>query len=85
MFGYAQSGAVVLELAQLLEGRSHVAEFLEERGTGLHHLGFFVGGELDRELDRWRGFCYEALYMGAVLAVIFFTLFFAAALSSCIG
>ena len=28
MFGYAQSGAVVLELAQPLDGRSHVTEFL---------------------------------------------------------
>lgn len=53
-FAYCKSGSLVLELAQPLEGESHLKEFLEERGPGLHHLGYPVGSELEAELGRWR-------------------------------
>ena len=39
---HAQVGAVQLELLQPLEGESVQKEFLEKRGEGIHHLGFFA-------------------------------------------
>jgi methylmalonyl-CoA/ethylmalonyl-CoA epimerase len=38
--GYA--GKVQFELIKILEGPSIYADFLGEKGEGLHHLGFFV-------------------------------------------
>lgn len=37
-----QVGQVELELIQPLEGESIYKEFLEKKGDGIHHLGFFV-------------------------------------------
>lgn len=38
----AQSGPMVIELFQPLEGESPYAEFARAKGEGLHHLGFRV-------------------------------------------
>lgn len=38
----AQMGDVMYELIQPVEGPSSYEEFLNERGEGLHHLGYFV-------------------------------------------
>lgn len=45
---FAPLGQVMLELIQVLEGRTLHRDFLEQRGEGLHHLGF----EVDN-FDRW--------------------------------
>ncbi len=37
-----QSGSMVVELFQPLEGESPYAEFARARGEGLHHLGFHI-------------------------------------------
>lgn len=47
----AQSGQLQFELIQILEGKSLHSRFLEEKGEGLHHLGFFVR-DIDKELAR---------------------------------
>lgn len=52
-FGYAQAGAVVLELVEPVEGPSLYREFLEERGEGIHHIGFSAPPPLQEELERW--------------------------------
>lgn len=44
----AQMGSVQLELVHTLEGESLQKEFLEARGEGVNHLGFFVD-DLDKE------------------------------------
>ncbi len=44
-FGYA--GAMQIELIQPLSGENIVAEFLRQRGQGVHHLGIQVA-DLDR-------------------------------------
>jgi catechol 2,3-dioxygenase-like lactoylglutathione lyase family enzyme len=53
--GIAQVGAVQLELIQILDGESIHSEFLQERGEGLHHIGFYV-----RDLDARLEACKEA-------------------------
>lgn len=39
---FAQLGAVTLELIGLIDGPTIQADFLREKGEGLHHLGFEV-------------------------------------------
>jgi len=41
-------GQLQFEVVQPLEGETPVKEFLEERGEGIHHIGFFVD-DLDQE------------------------------------
>ncbi len=53
--GVAQVGPVQFELIQILEGESIHSEFFEERGEGLHHVGFHV-----RDLDARLAACREA-------------------------
>jgi len=49
---FAQSGAIEIELIQVISGKSIHTEFLDRGREGLHHLGFFVGdGEMDRMLE----------------------------------
>jgi catechol 2,3-dioxygenase-like lactoylglutathione lyase family enzyme len=55
------SGAVRIELIQVLEGQTPHLEFLQERGEGLHHLGFMVDG-LDVMLAEWAGEGIEAVW-----------------------
>lgn len=47
----AQVGLVELELIQPLEGDSIQKEFLEKKGEGINHLGFFVD-DIDEEEAR---------------------------------
>ena len=53
----AKMGTVELELVQPVSGASIQKEFLEERGEGINHLGFFVD-DLDKEIAKLvaRGF-----------------------------
>lgn len=44
----AEVGQLQFEVIQPLEGETPVKEFLEKRGEGIHHVGFFVD-DLDRE------------------------------------
>ena len=53
--GIAQVGAVQFELIQIMEGESIHSEFLQERGEGLHHIGFYV-----RDLGARLEACKEA-------------------------
>jgi catechol 2,3-dioxygenase-like lactoylglutathione lyase family enzyme len=53
--GMAQVGAVQFELIQIMEGDSIHSEFLQERGEGLHHIGFYV-----RDLDARLVACKDA-------------------------
>ena len=48
---YAKLGSVVLELFQPLEGRSIWSQFLEDKGEGIHHLGFEVSNWDDMVLQ----------------------------------
>lgn len=41
-------GDLVFEVIQPLEGETPVKEFLEKKGEGIHHIGFFVD-DLDQE------------------------------------
>lgn len=45
----ADWGSVEFELVQPVEGRSIHAEFLEKRGEGLHHLGFFLNSKEEKD------------------------------------
>ncbi len=47
----AQMGSVQLELVQPVSGKSVQMEFLESRGEGISHLGFFVG-HLDKAVPK---------------------------------
>ena len=49
----ANMGGWELELCQPLEGRSILQESLDERGEGIHHLGFYVD-DLQEELAKWK-------------------------------
>jgi len=46
-----QLGELQIEFIQVLEGESIHSKFLEKRGEGIHHLGFFVK-DLEKELAR---------------------------------
>lgn len=52
--GFADLGPVQLELIQVVEGRTIHSDFLESKGEGLHHLGFYVSNmdEMLAELER---------------------------------
>jgi methylmalonyl-CoA/ethylmalonyl-CoA epimerase len=41
-FGYGLMGVSAVELIQPLEGETIYAQYLRERGPGIHHLGFLV-------------------------------------------
>ncbi len=63
--GVTQVGPVQFELIQILEGESIHAEFLEERGEGLHHVGFHVR-DLDARLEACREAGIEVLQRGTI-------------------
>lgn len=50
---FAEIGGLELELIQVLEGKTVQKEFLDEKGEGLHHLGFLVN-DLEAEVAKWR-------------------------------
>ena len=59
----AQTGRVELELIQILEGRSFHSDFLEERGEGIHHIGFFVN-DFEERMAAVRDAGIEVLHQG---------------------
>ncbi len=63
--GMAQVGSVQFELIQILEGESIHKEFLDLKGEGLHHLGFFVR-DLDNRLEVCRQEGIEILQRGTL-------------------
>jgi catechol 2,3-dioxygenase-like lactoylglutathione lyase family enzyme len=60
-FAYANTGTVVLELVETVEGHTSYDEFLEKHGEGIHHVGFKSSRLLDDELEKWREQGFEAL------------------------
>ncbi|MFX1335921.1 MAG: VOC family protein, partial [Promethearchaeota archaeon] len=46
-----QVGNIQLEIIQVLEGKTIHSKFLEEKGEGLHHIGFIVE-DIEQELAR---------------------------------
>lgn len=48
--GFARMGQVMFELIQVLEGETIYKEFLDKKGEGLHHLGFYVS-DIDERLE----------------------------------
>ncbi len=63
--GIAQVGAVQFEVIQIMEGESIHSEFLEERGEGLHHVGFYVR-DLDARLEACGQGGIEILQKGTI-------------------
>ncbi|MEM2894116.1 MAG: VOC family protein [Candidatus Bathyarchaeia archaeon] len=53
-FGFARLGPITLELAQPLEGRTILQDFLKERGEGIHHIGLPAPTPFEAELEKWR-------------------------------
>lgn len=68
--GMLQLGELQIELIQVLEGESIHSKFLEERGEGLHHLGFFVK-DLEKELARLEKHGIKVLEKGEAFGVKF--------------
>jgi methylmalonyl-CoA/ethylmalonyl-CoA epimerase len=69
--GLLQLGEVQIELIQVLEGESIHSKFLEEKGEGLHHLGFFVQ-DIEKELAQLEKQGVKVLERGEVLGVVKF-------------
>lgn len=68
--GMLQLGELQIELIQVLEGESIHSKFLEERGEGLHHLGFFVE-DVEKELARLEKHGIKVLKRGEAFGVKF--------------
>jgi len=64
-------GEVEIELIQVLEGESIHSRFLEEKGEGLHHLGFFVK-DIEKDLARLEKEGIKVLERGEVLGTVKF-------------
>ena len=62
---------VEIELIQVVEGESIHSRFLEEKGEGLHHLGFFVK-DIEKELARLEKEGIKVLERGEVLGTVKF-------------
>jgi methylmalonyl-CoA/ethylmalonyl-CoA epimerase len=45
--GFAQMGPMLLELIELVDGKTVQEDFLRDKGEGLHHLGFEVDSLAD--------------------------------------
>ncbi len=63
--GIAQVGAVQFEVIQIMEGESIHSEFLQERGEGLHHIGFYVR-DIDARLEACKDAGIEVLQKGTI-------------------
>jgi methylmalonyl-CoA/ethylmalonyl-CoA epimerase len=59
----AQLGPVMYELIEPVEGPNCYHEFLDERGEGLHHLGYFVD-DIDAEIKNMESKGYPLLQSG---------------------
>lgn len=58
-----QVGDVMYELIQPVQGPSSYEEFLNERGEGLHHLGYFVD-DIDEAIKEMEGKGFPLLQSG---------------------
>lgn len=65
---FFQLGEVQLELIQVLKGENIHTKFLEEKGEGIHHLGFFVEN-LTEELETLKKEGFKVLWQGEALDV----------------
>jgi catechol 2,3-dioxygenase-like lactoylglutathione lyase family enzyme len=64
----AQVGDMMYELLQPLDGPNSYQEFLDARGEGLHHLGFFVE-DLDAAIAEMEGKGFSLLQSGRAFGV----------------
>lgn len=65
-----QFGEMQIELIQVLEGENIHSKFLEEKGEGVHHLGFFVT-DVEKELARLEKHGIKVLERGEAFGVKF--------------
>jgi methylmalonyl-CoA/ethylmalonyl-CoA epimerase len=59
----AQVGTTQYELIEPVEGPTTYHEYLEQRGEGLHHLGYYVD-DIDTEIARMAALGYPLLQSG---------------------
>jgi len=59
----AQAGRVQFELVQPVSGESVQKEFLETKGEGINHLGFFVD-DIDKEVAKLVGKGFKVISSG---------------------
>ena len=60
---FARLGSLELEMIQPIEGETIHKEFLESKGEGIHHLGFFVS-DLDKEVAKLARLGVEVIQSG---------------------
>jgi methylmalonyl-CoA/ethylmalonyl-CoA epimerase len=56
-------GPVLYELIESVQGPNHYEEFLNERGEGVHHLGYFVE-DIDAEISKMESRGFSLLQSG---------------------
>ena len=61
--GMCQMENIYIEVIQPLSGNTIYKEFLEQKGEGLHHLGFFVDN-LDLEMKRFESNGFKTVQTG---------------------
>ncbi|MFX0015508.1 MAG: VOC family protein [Candidatus Hermodarchaeota archaeon] len=66
-----QVGNIQLEIIQVLEGKTIHSKFLEEKGEGLHHIGFIVE-DIEQELARMENEGIKVLERGVVQEMVKF-------------
>lgn len=66
--GFFWLGNIQIELIQVVKGKTIHSEFLEEKGEGIHHLGFFVK-DIEKELNRLKKEDIGVLERGEVFGV----------------
>jgi methylmalonyl-CoA/ethylmalonyl-CoA epimerase len=52
-YGYSETGNILWEIMETLEGSTEYSDFLEAHGEGLHHIGFPSPMPIEAELERW--------------------------------
>jgi methylmalonyl-CoA/ethylmalonyl-CoA epimerase len=66
LMAFTQLGHIELELVQPLEGDSIYAEFLREKGEGLHHIHFDIP-DVEGAVGQWRSEGIEIIQSGTGL------------------
>ena len=61
---YTMMGSVKFELIQPVEGDSVQKEFFDSKGEGINHIGFIVGGDLDKEVAKLEAQGFEVICSG---------------------
>ncbi len=64
-FAFAQAGRLQIELIQNIEGENIYAEFLRDKGEGLHHVAMLVD-DADSEIAKWEKNGVEVLQKGHI-------------------